>query len=276
MSIRALSAILDRYPRGGSEKLVLVTLADWCDDNGGNLYPSIQSIADKACIEPRQAQRIMRALIDDGLLSVIGNEHGGAPGSTRKYRLNIKKIEAMPKLSEAQTGVTHDTGDIDDTGVASDADGCHGRRRRVSPMTQTGVTHDTQSISDPLENHQGTIRESVREAQRPKPKATRLPDDWELPDDWLAWSSQETPAIDPKTESEKFADYWHAKPGADARKLDWQATWRNWCRRAAESARSRPPTTQTRFDRARAHNDALLASLGQRPAIEGEVIHATR
>ena len=28
-----------------------------------------------------------------------------------------------------------------------------------------------------------------------------------------------------------FADHWHAKVGKDAAKLDWLATWRNWCRK---------------------------------------------
>jgi hypothetical protein len=28
----------------------------------------------------------------------------------------------------------------------------------------------------------------------------------------------------------RFRDYWIAKPGAQACKLDWEATWRNWCR----------------------------------------------
>ena len=27
-----------------------------------------------------------------------------------------------------------------------------------------------------------------------------------------------------------FADFWHAKAGKDACKLDWLATWRNWIR----------------------------------------------
>lgn len=34
----------------------------------------------------------------------------------------------------------------------------------------------------------------------------------------------------------KFRDFWTAKTGADATKADWQATWRNWVRRAVESA----------------------------------------
>ena len=43
---------------------------------------------------------------------------------------------------------------------------------------------------------------------------------------------QDLSADDVRREAQVFADYWHAKAGADARKLDWQATWRNWVRRA--------------------------------------------
>jgi hypothetical protein len=31
-----------------------------------------------------------------------------------------------------------------------------------------------------------------------------------------------------ETEAEKFKNYWSAKSGRDAAKLDWPATWRNW------------------------------------------------
>jgi hypothetical protein len=33
-------------------------------------------------------------------------------------------------------------------------------------------------------------------------------------------------------EAEKFRDHWHAMAGADGRKADWSAVWRNWIRRA--------------------------------------------
>lgn len=35
-------------------------------------------------------------------------------------------------------------------------------------------------------------------------------------------------------EFEKFKDYWNAKTGKDATKLDWDATWRNWLRNTKE------------------------------------------
>jgi len=48
----------------------------------------------------------------------------------------------------------------------------------------------------------------------------------------------------------KFRDYWIGKPGAGGLKLDWQATWRNWVRKAADDRKARagpragPPTSK--------------------------------
>lgn len=39
----------------------------------------------------------------------------------------------------------------------------------------------------------------------------------------------------------KFIDYWLSKPGKDGVKLDWQATWRNWCRTECERNNWFPP-----------------------------------
>jgi len=65
-------------------------------------------------------------------------------------------------------------------------------------------------------------------------RATRLPLDWTLPEPWLIWTRTEKPnwPLPYLTEiSERFKDYWIAKPGKDGTKLDWEATWRNWIRR---------------------------------------------
>lgn len=37
-----------------------------------------------------------------------------------------------------------------------------------------------------------------------------------------------------------FTDFWKAQPGAKGVKLDWEATWRNWCR---NDRNARPPRT---------------------------------
>lgn len=79
----------------------------------------------------------------------------------------------------------------------------------------------------------------------PKSKSkggTRLPDDWHPSPDEIEFAKQ--CGVDPDTEAPKFRDYWHGIAGAKGRKQDWPATWRNWCRRAAEDAQNRKPRDQ--------------------------------
>lgn len=42
-----------------------------------------------------------------------------------------------------------------------------------------------------------------------------------------------------ETELARFRDYWVAKAGPGAAKLDWSATWRNWLRRSAQDSQAR-------------------------------------
>lgn len=64
-------------------------------------------------------------------------------------------------------------------------------------------------------------------------RGTRWPADAVVPDDWVTEAAGRRkahgkPAIDLVLEAEKFRNYWSAKSGASATKIDWRATWRNW------------------------------------------------
>lgn len=78
-------------------------------------------------------------------------------------------------------------------------------------------------------------KESIEIARAREAKATRLPDDWQPSIDDLAFAKSVLPAERVRIETEKFRDYWHARAGPGALKRSWPATWRNWCRKAAES-----------------------------------------
>lgn len=71
---------------------------------------------------------------------------------------------------------------------------------------------------------------------------SRLPRDWELTDEFRTEAervlAEEKATIDVQREARKFADFWHGKAGADGRKSDWLATWRNWIRKASEGGRN--------------------------------------
>lgn len=67
------------------------------------------------------------------------------------------------------------------------------------------------------------------------PRGSRLPESWSLPKAWGDWALIEFPSWTPeavRSEASKFRDWWVSKTGKDATKLDWEATWRNWCRNA--------------------------------------------
>jgi hypothetical protein len=42
-------------------------------------------------------------------------------------------------------------------------------------------------------------------------------------------------------EADRFRDYWRGQPGQRGVKLDWQATWKNWIRKAADDRRGKEP-----------------------------------
>ena len=64
---------------------------------------------------------------------------------------------------------------------------------------------------------------------------TRLATDWKLPKRWGDWAIEERPELtaeEVRRQGDMFADHWRAATGKDGRKADWEATWRNWIRRA--------------------------------------------
>ena len=99
MSIKAMTLVWDKFPGAGSELLVMLAFADWCNNNGESLHPSIPTVAKKIRASESQARRLIHGLIDQGWVSVIGNEYGGAPGNSRRYRLNIAKLAGTGSAS---------------------------------------------------------------------------------------------------------------------------------------------------------------------------------
>ena len=69
-------------------------------------------------------------------------------------------------------------------------------------------------------------------------RGSRLPENFE-PDFQFATESK---IQNPPEEFAKFRDYWNSQPGQKGVKLDWLATWRNWCRNAKQTtSRYLPP-----------------------------------
>ena len=86
-------------------------------------------------------------------------------------------------------------------------------------------------------------REEKRREEKKKPsvsgRGSRLPADWDPGQPGFAFAATLGLANGAAVaELARFRDHWAAKAGSDAAKADWQAAWRNWCRRAVEMGQS--------------------------------------
>jgi uncharacterized protein YdaU (DUF1376 family) len=103
------------------------------------------------------------------------------------------------------------------------------RKDRSSTNESTIVVQlNTQSQSQSHTHTQDSTRE-----RRSQARGSRLSADW-----------QPKEHFEEKLELEKFRDYWIAQPGQKGVKTDWDATWRNWIRRAAERTPQRSPANR--------------------------------
>lgn len=126
-------------------------------------------------------------------------------------------------------------------------DGGHEDGTDVSRVTGTDVTRtdidtdiDTDTTVEKTEVELEPVGGPAVPPTRPSAtaetqKAKRLTADWVLPKKWGDWALSDRPELtvcEVRKQADMFRDHWVAKSGKDATKLDWEATWRNWIRRA--------------------------------------------
>jgi uncharacterized protein YdaU (DUF1376 family) len=181
----------------------------------------------------------------------------------RRLRMGSESVIAQQIIEEfftkTEKGFVHDRCDTilkeyKKTAKNNRSNGAKGGRPKggaASEITQpkpSGLSPETQEEpkynpnQEPLTINQEPLTSLViTPLATPKKLSRRLPDDWkptreywdealliknDLTQDWFALVAH------------KFKDYWIAKSGKDATKVDWLATWRNWIRREVENAKS--------------------------------------
>lgn len=94
VSIKILTEVWQNGPAGQGELLVMLALADWCND-AGECWPSMDGIAEKARLsDARSARRIVRRLEADGWIEI---DTGGGRHGCNKYVLKLgPKVLSKP------------------------------------------------------------------------------------------------------------------------------------------------------------------------------------
>ena len=164
---------------------------------GGNLPDDARYISGLLGCSIRKWNSIRQALIDGGKLVVSG-------GFLTNYRA-IKELETLAKLQDNQ------------------------REKASRPRKNKDLQQPRQSQPEP----EPDTEEKEEANASSKKRGSRLPADWALPLPWGQWAMSEGMAeLDVRREGEKFRDYWISTAGAKGVKLDWEAVWRNWIRKA--------------------------------------------
>lgn len=117
------------------------------------------------------------------------------------------------------------------------ANAAHERRKNAgskggkAKCLKTNETEPSNAVALSKQPEPEPYKEREAKASPKKKIGTRLSEDWALPQEWGDWAlSEGWPEHGVRLEAEKFRDFWIAKSGRDATKVNWQATWRNWMR----------------------------------------------
>jgi hypothetical protein len=224
VSVKVMTWVWDHSQSRGSDRLVLLAIADCASEDGSNAYPSMAELVRKTGLSERAVQYAVKALVLLGELFVAAN---GGPRGCNRYRVVMAEgvQEMLPALDAPPQTVrgARNAGvqDMHPLNGATDAP-------RVHEVRSKGASGAPGTVLEPSENK--TSSKSSNERKR----GTRIPEDFKVTPEMHNWAKEHVPELGGLRETEKFINYWRAKTGAGATKLDWPATWRNWMLTAAE------------------------------------------
>lgn len=149
----------------------------------------------------------------------------------RRIRVSIQAVESVlsDMFERREDGFHHKR--CDDEIVKYQAFAESGKRGAAIRWAKGGDRGAIGTPSNPNanNNHNNNKNNNTTIKESRSPKGSRLSIE-SLPKDWCDFCKAERPEIDPQRTFQQFRDYWIAKAGKDASKLDWLATWRWWVR----------------------------------------------
>lgn len=228
-----IKAVIGNRNISNAEFRTLIALWLFADADSFTAYPSVSAISKLLGKSQRAVSRDIAGLEKAGVLKP-GRRGGKNTGTT------VRKLLAPSVPDSQHEHVDHDQG-VHMNMLITDQD-VHPQHDQGVHVTPDQDVHVNRSMNRSMNRSGSGVANAdapapVENPKQPK-RGTRLPDHFKLDQATIDWTTKQPNPhkINPNTEYEKFRDYWRAKPGKAGIKLDWDATWRNWWRKALEYA----------------------------------------
>lgn len=211
------------------QKFMLVAICDRADDDGV-CWPSYADLAKRCMTDRRVAMKRVKELCNMGFISKT-SRFGGRGQTSNILRVNFSDVSNNAQHG-ADDGVRGYTAEPPEGYTAEPFMGY-----TAEPPRTTKVNHQCNSKKE----HTSYV---------PK-KGCRLKDELRANGDIPPMPAEYREAarkigVDGSLLWENFYDYWLAQPGQKGVKLDWLATWRNWCRNDyGGKGKPKPQTSNT-------------------------------
>ena len=156
--------------------------------------------------------------------------------SVRAWKKYREALVEAGKLTIADGSISNSRADkeLETSRSFQDKQAENRRRPNKNKTLQSPRSHHTDTDTDTEEKEETTVSS--------KKKGSRLSPEWRLPKAWGEWAMAEGAVeVEVRREADKFRDYWLGVAGSKGVKLDWQATWRNWIRKAVADRKTAAP-----------------------------------
>ena len=247
MSVEAIEWAITQRVGCTVAKHLLLVLASYHNGKTGLCFPSIETIANATEMSERTVYRKLLRLGTLGLVTVQSTRN-----SSNRYVLHMNRDTTRQMQVESLP-----------------ADAPQPDSQSPQPDTQTGPTCHSVTLTG---NNRKEPSPSVSSPKRARAKATSLmTEDWQPDPAVRDKMAAEYPRLELDHETDQFRDYWLARGDG---KADWNAAYRNWIRRSAQST-SRPSQLRapfpTRAERIAGNNrERLDAFLSHGDPLEAE------
>ena len=149
MSVYVLSMVF-KAKMTPSEKVLMLALADYADDEGGSIFPSQATMAEKSSLGERTVTRLLAMFRDRGLLT---EEEPATQHHPARYRMNLDMVKKL-RVAKAATLLGSPTSAFR---VANgDIQGSHGGYQSVSKKHPS--VKASASAAQPPENQKAIAR----------------------------------------------------------------------------------------------------------------------